>query len=158
MIYYVDDEDVPGLPWSPARVLTDLFDEIDRMSAVVGARGKLPYIGMIRDMAYPFIGIDDDGVFHWIAIERNIEVGHRQTADRGEILYWALEDTTSVLASNWKLEHPRRGQEQRVTGWIRQFDLLYKLNPAWAQRCRQELADTLGDVPDAGIPPLPGPV
>ncbi|MEJ3750051.1 Imm63 family immunity protein [Actinomycetes bacterium KLBMP 9797] len=108
------------------------------------------------DGAHPFIGVDELGFYHWVVMERGQVLQDRQTTDRDELLYWSFETTTSTMAQRWALHHPVEAQEQRVTKWIKQLQLLHKLNPDWARRRRDELVRSIKDVP-GGIPPLPQP-
>ncbi|WP_229075576.1 Imm63 family immunity protein [Actinoplanes sp. DH11] len=136
-----------------------LESEVRRLGALIGAEEPDLVSFERRDGGHPTVEVDDEGFYHYVVIERGEELQHRRTGDRDEILYWALESTTQTMAGRWAQHHPADGQEHRVTRWIKQFELLHALNPAWAQRRRAELIEFLSptNLPEEGVPPLPLP-
>lgn len=143
------------VPWlrrrSPEEVALEA--EIARLGAIIDAPASTLITFDNRDGACPFVRVVD-GEFHWQANERGQIVEHRVAADRDELLYWAFADTTREMAYGPAVA----GEQQRVTVWRRQFELLHRLDPRWAQRQRRELAESLADPNDVAlIPPLPGP-
>lgn len=115
--------------------------EIGRLAAIVDANSHA-VVGFDRhiDAGCPYIEIGTSGQLHWIVKERGLVFDHRTTSDPDELLYWSFETTTFSLASNWEVRHRDESQDFRIGLWAKQAELLYRLNPTWAQRWLRELA------------------
>jgi hypothetical protein len=132
--------------------------EVRRLGAIIGADDRDLVCFVPVDGAHPFVRRDANGEYYWCVRERGQELENRRTTDPDELLYWALEWTTYNMAARWALEHPTTGQEQRVTRWIRQFELLDALDSGWARRCRDKVVNFVEShdcLPEGGMPPLP---
>ncbi|GAA2145443.1 hypothetical protein GCM10009760_34100 [Kitasatospora kazusensis] len=135
-----------------------LETEISRLSALVRLTGGEVPGFTDSDGARPFIRLDEDGRLRQLARERGELVLDRVTRDPRELLYWVFEGATFEAAGAWAVEHPREGEEQRVTIWTRQASLLHVLDPEWARRRRAELVGSLADPADHRlVPALPPP-
>jgi hypothetical protein len=135
-----------------------LEPEIERLAELIGARdhdvvGFEPHV----DAGAPYIEVGDDGQLSWIIKERGRVLEHRITHDPDELLYWSFAFTTSTIASIWEARHRDESQDFRILMWVKQGELLHRLNPVWAQRWRRELAarqpQNVGLLPD--LPPAP---
>jgi hypothetical protein len=128
----------------PDRTRAALEAEIARLAAVIGAEdhyvvGFDPYV----DYGYPYIEIGTGGLLHWIVKERGQVLEHRVTTERDEVLYWSFQSATFSLASTWELHHRDPAQDSRIRLWAKQAELLHALDPAWARRWRDELAQKI---------------
>jgi hypothetical protein len=122
--------------------------EIARLAAVVGAIGHdvadfNPHV----DAGCPYIELGPDAQLRWIVKERGQLVEQRTTRDPDELLYWCFEATTFALGTRWEASHRDETRDPRERLWAKQFEMLNRLNPEWAQRWRRELtARHPGDV------------
>jgi hypothetical protein len=118
---------------------------VDRLTRVIDAPASwLPTYGHSPGAA---LYIEEhDGALSYVAVERGEEVERRTTNDLDELLYWVFEGVTSRMANGWELEHRVEGADSRKLRFIKQFELLGRLNSSWVDRRRSVLRDVLAQI------------
>ncbi len=108
--------------------------EINRLAAIVGAAGYvLPTFGRTEDGARPHIEADAHG-YHYVVVERGLELQRNTTRDLDELLYHVFKSVTFSLACDYECAHRIASQDCRRQLFARQIELLSSLSPAWAER------------------------
>lgn len=127
--------------------LTDLQQEYSRLCARIDPSS-------IRERFRTHPGHDGtvhleyaDGQYHYIATDRGCEVAHRITRDRDEILYWLVSDLTWGMAYAYQQSHRIPGESFRRLLFAKQVEYLERIQPAWAELKRQEIAAILQQHP-----------
>lgn len=87
------------------------------------------------------------GSFAYVVTERGAELARRSTDDADELVYWLARDLTFELAGRYELAHRAPREDSRRALFARQWSLLARLDPAWAERRRGELDDVLASHP-----------
>ena len=79
--------------------------EINRLAAIVGASGYvLPTFGRTEDGARPHIEADAHG-YHYVVVERGLELQRNTTRDLDELLYHVFKSVTFSLACDYECAH-----------------------------------------------------
>ena len=114
-------------PWT----LPEIRAEIERRAALIDANGnfELPTYGKTEDFARPHIEVDSRG-YHFVVVERGIELKRITTHDVDEILFQVFSGVTQSLAQGRRV----KGEDPRREMFRRQIELLAKLDPKWAHR------------------------
>ena len=87
--------------------------EINRLAAIVGASGYvLPTFGRTEDGARPHIEADAHG-YHYVVVERGLELQRNTTRDLDELLYHVFKSVTFSLACNYECAHRIASQDCR---------------------------------------------
>ncbi|MFJ8623418.1 Imm63 family immunity protein [Kitasatospora sp. NPDC093550] len=126
-----------------ARMRQHLETEIARLGAAIGLKGRDVPTFVNHDGAHPFISVGN-GVLAYLALERGALCFEHTTRDPDELLFWAFRDATALPALAWANERQYTGDGHLAARWQRRAVLLHTLDPAWARRWRDELAETLG--------------
>jgi Immunity protein 63 len=82
------------------------------------------------------------------------EYDYRETNRADDVLFWAFETTTFLMACQWERQHRIADEDQRIGLFAHQEQLLTTLDPTWARRWRAELT---ARVPDTAALMPPGP-
>jgi hypothetical protein len=139
--------------------------DIDRIAARLGAR-TLRVNQLKRDNDLN-ISVDADGRYHYSYWERGKANFDRISDDIDDVVYWFAEGITAEIGSRYSVGRADANGDQRGAMWAKQFELLNALDPRWARRQVQEMADQLRrvgfaddvrllpDIPERG--PLPDP-
>jgi hypothetical protein len=121
---------------------TDLAAEIRRRAALIAAPDDLlPTFDRTTDGGRAHIEVDDR--YHYVVVERGVELERHATRDLDALLYRVFDAVASSMAWLYELHHRREGEDPRRQGFARQLDLLRTLDPAWAARREAVLAATL---------------
>ena len=104
----------------------------------------LPTFGKSDDGGRRHIETDARG-YHYVVVERGVELSRETTREIQELLYWAARDLTFNMAVDFELA-------DRESGW----DSRRLLKPAWAKRCEAEIADILVEHPYSDERSAPG--
>ncbi|MEI9962246.1 MAG: Imm63 family immunity protein [Limisphaerales bacterium] len=127
--------------------LSQIKNEIERLALLIGAPNNLlPTYGRSEDFARPHIEIDNRG-YHYVVIERGIELKRITTSDLDELLYHVFQSVTFDLAIHYELAHRIENQDCRRIGWENQLELLGNLSPSWQQRRKVQLENILKEHP-----------
>lgn len=95
-----------------------------------------------------------DGRYHYIVTERGLDLESRSTADRSEILYWMLYDLTFWMGVAYEFKNRIDGPDVRRVIFAHWLDLMKKANPAFADRLKIHIAETLAKNPFVDQDPL----
>lgn len=124
-----------------------LREEVARLGSLIHAPAyALVSFDSRIDAGAPYIEVEPGGAYHWIVKERGQILHHRTTKDVDDVLFWSFEATTGLMASGWAAQHPDDQRDFRVGMWVKQQELLMRLEPRWVQRWRDRLID---EVPEA---------
>lgn len=124
--------------------LEELQAEVERLLGIIDAPRTYEWVtyDAPRGDATPYIAYED-GQYHYIISERGVENTRISSALRDDIVYALLSDVTFSMASSFAA-----GKENyRATLFARQRELFEQLNPAWAEKCKQEIAAILAQHP-----------
>ena len=128
--------------WYDPLPLDAVRARIAELSARIGAPENYgPTYGRSEDFARPHIEVDR--AYHYVVVERGLELERRSTDDLDALLYWALHDITWQMASDWELANRREGEDSRRQLFARHVELLERLSPSWAARTRDGYETTL---------------
>jgi hypothetical protein len=126
--------------------LAQLRAVVEKLAARIEApESVLPTYGASENSARPHIEID--GRYHFVVVERGLELLRRTTMDLDEILYWIFDDVTSSLASKYEVRNRKPDEDSRRLLFGKQVALMAQLNERWAGRCEAELREVLADHP-----------
>jgi hypothetical protein len=126
--------------------LAQLRAVVENLAARIEApESILPTYGATEDSARPHIEID--GRYHFVVVERGLELQRRTTTDLDEILYWIFDDVTSSLASKYEVRNRNPDEDFRRMKFGKQLALMAQLNARWAERCEAELLHILAGHP-----------
>ena len=80
-----------------------------------------------------------EGEYHYIGTDRGVEVMHKVTADKTEMLYWLVRDMTWGMAVGYEFRHRIPGQSFRRLLFAKHLEYMTQVDMAWAERLRQEI-------------------
>ncbi|HEY9219266.1 MAG TPA: Imm63 family immunity protein [Phenylobacterium sp.] len=122
--------------------LAELEAEVVALARRIDAPADLlPTFGVSQDGARPHLEVDVR--YHFVVVERGVELERRSTQDLQVLLYWTFETVTFSMATAWELRHRREGEDFRVQLFGKQLALLAELEPAWSTRKRREYVQVL---------------
>jgi hypothetical protein len=127
--------------------LNAVRDDVNRLALLIGAPPDLlPTFGRTEDGARPHIEFAGSQ-YHYVIVERGIELERVSSPGRDEILYRTFESVTSQMA--WIATAGRRpaGQDPRRIVFDTQLALLGQLSAAWERRLRNQLNEVLRQHP-----------
>jgi len=75
-----------------------------------------------------------NGKYHYVITERGSEFERKVTQSEDELLYWFASDSIFSIACAWELEHHKEDEDFRRQLFSKQIELLYKVNPKWAEQ------------------------
>jgi hypothetical protein len=123
--------------------LAVIENEVTRLAAGLGASGNdFPSYGRTRDSAYPHIEVDKSS-YHYVTVERGVELARKSSGDFDELLYWIFADTTHRLAFACRSLPRVADQDRRRAAFARQLELLETISPAMAARRADEIQEIL---------------
>jgi hypothetical protein len=118
--------------------LAQIRMEVARLAATIEAPDSLlPTYGKTEDSARPHIEVDSAG-YHYVVVERGVEVEQITTPELDELLYAVFQTVTFSLACRFAGSHRIAGEDSRRPMFQHQVELLGKLEPRWARRRLQE--------------------
>lgn len=118
----------------------ELQSEVNRLAAMLNAPPIK--VGVVLKNDDRNIYIDDDGRYHYDYWERGKQkVDH--VGDVDEALYWFAKDAAFDVGGSVAARDSPPHQDPRILLWAKQYELLNRLNPRWANRCVRETADKL---------------
>lgn len=106
----------------------------------------LPTFGKSQDGGRPHVEVGG-GAYQYVVVERGCELERRRTPDDGTLLYWVFADVTHQMAFDHELRHRVAHQDSRRIAFAMQVELLARLDPAFADRRRREIAKILAKAP-----------
>ena len=123
--------------------LSQIETDVKQLATVIGAGADdLPSFGSTRDFGQPHVEANWSR-YHYIVVERGVELERKSTSDYDQLLYWIFQYATYCLAFRYELENRVQGQDCRRIAFSRQVELLSRINPGWAKRQAAEIAETL---------------
>lgn len=85
--------------------------------------------------------------YHLISNERGIELRHLETDDLEQILYWLLSDFVEWLSSDFEFHHRKKGADFRRTKFMKEIELMERLNSEWGKAKKFEIEERLNQRP-----------
>jgi Immunity protein 63 len=130
----------------PAASLQTLESRVFELAATINApKGMLPTFGSSDQTGRPSIELRS-GVIIYAERERGHLVRDRVPDSEDDLLYWVFRSVTFSMAREWELRHRIQGQDPRRQLFIRQLELLARLDPRWASRLHKDDAIFLAEV------------
>lgn len=130
----------------PLLDLNQIQEQVERLARTIQApAGALPTYGKSQDLGYAHIMVDD--AYHWIVVERGVELQRRTTRDLDELLYWVFSAVTFSMTGAYTQEDRRRDQDPRRLMFARHVALMEMLRPHWAIRQQAEIDEILARHP-----------
>ena len=127
--------------------LTEIKTKVDELAEKIGASASiLPTYGYSEDFACPHLEVDARG-YHYVVIERGLELERRTTHDLDELLYIIFSGVTFGIACHYEFTHRIETQDVRRIIFQYQVDLLLRLKPKWGQREIERHAEILSQHP-----------
>lgn len=117
-----------------------VVDEFEKYVSILGATAVVNTVAQHDGSAHIEL---INGKYHFITTERGREFEHRVTASKDEILYWLLSDVVFWLACDYELYRREAKRDPRRLIFVREVELLGKLNPDWAARKQEEQREVL---------------
>jgi hypothetical protein len=123
--------------------LDQLRSEVDRLAALIGApASSLPTYGRTDDSARPHVEFGG-GQFHFVVVERGVELERLSSPVADDVLYQVFESVTFSMACAVEGRHRRHGEDSRRQRFDVQLNLLGRLSADWRRRTRERLDDVL---------------
>jgi hypothetical protein len=128
---------------SAAERLAFIEREVDLLAREIAVPPSLlPTYGKSEDMARPHIEVAGPSL-SWVVIERGKEIDRKTTRDVDELLYWIFRSVIADMASRFAARNPVAGREFRYPMFIKELELMGRLNRAWRARLVSELGPLL---------------
>lgn len=126
------------------KTLAEIQTDVKALAKIIGAsESGLPTYGTSADFARPHIEVDQNG-YHYVVVERGIELSRTTTRQLDELLYIIFEDVTEALAIHHVTAlRVDMHEDSRRAGFRHQIELLSALSPQWAKRRSQEIEQIL---------------
>lgn len=129
------------------KTLLEIEADVSAMASRIAVPAAfLPTFGRSRDGAHPHVEVGAD-VYQYVVVERGCELERRRTPDYLKLLYWVFADVTHQMAFDHELRHRVAHQDSRRIAFAMQVELLARLDPAFADRRRREIAKILAKAP-----------
>lgn len=128
--------------------------KINQLQRIIDAPKMLrPSYGTLGyDMNSYFIEIDKKGIMRLIETEKNRVHEVRRTKDLDELLYWIFTNITFSMACTNKSGRNADTYDHRKQIFLRQEELLGKLNPHWKEKKHAEYRNFIKKYPVDDIP------
>ena len=119
-----------------ARKLEDARRRMLQLAGILGAPPELlPTFGSSEHTGRPHV--EADGLsYHYVVCERGKEYSRQTMEDLEGLLYWALRDAASTIASNYELAHRNPREDFRRARFRKWGELLSQLDPRWGTETR----------------------
>lgn len=115
--------------------LSDIQKRVDELAAAINAPlDLLPTYGYSKDFGYPHIEVDENGLLHYVVMERGQELDRKTTGDLNTLLYWIFSGVSFSMASAYELKHKVENKDPRRILFQKQEELLGVLNEEWRQK------------------------
>lgn len=123
--------------------------KINQLQRIIDAPKMLrPSYGVLGyDMNSYFIEIDRKGIMRLIETEQNRVHEVRRTKDLDELLYWIFTNITFSMACTNKSGNNADSYDHRRQIFLRQEELLGKLNPHWKEKKHAEYKELMKKYP-----------
>jgi len=117
----------------------EIQEKIERLGDKINAPDNLlPTYGHSVDSAHPHIEVSEQG-YHYVVVERGIELERKTTSSLDELLYWVFRDVTFSMAIMYRPERRDPKKDFRRLLFANQIELLSLLNQEWAKKKEQEI-------------------
>lgn len=128
--------------------------KINQLQRLIDAPRMLrPSYGALEyDVNSYYIEIDKKGVMRLIETEKNRVREVRRTKELDELLYWIFTNITFSMAFTIKSGNNADGYDHRRQIFLKQEELLGKLNPRWKEKKHAEYKAFLRKYPVDNIP------
>jgi hypothetical protein len=129
------------------KTLKEIKSQVKKMAKLICASEQiLPTYGTSKDFAIPHVDVFY-GQYHYIVVERGVELEHKSTADLDELLFWVFDDVTFHLALCYELKHRNEAQDCRRIAFDKQIELMARISPAFGEKISEDIARTLVQYP-----------
>jgi len=108
------------------------------LKKITGDSRLLPEINNSNDLAKPFIEIDRYG-YNYVCRERGEEIFRKIPFDIDELLYQVFDDLTFSMASEWELNNRKENEDSRLQLFVKQVDLMTRINKDFGKRLNDRL-------------------
>jgi hypothetical protein len=88
-----------------------------------------------------------DGEYHYIVTERGLDLSHRSTADRREILYWMVYEITFWMGVAHEFKNRVEGPDGRRMMFPHWLEQMKKADQTMADRLEIDIARILAENP-----------
>jgi hypothetical protein len=129
-----------------SRSLDQIKMLVDQIAARIGApHDALPTYGTSLEGARPFIEVSSTyhATYHWVVVERDIELQRRTTSNVDQLLYWIFEAVTFSMASNFEMQNRRPKEDSRRLLFQQQLELLGMIDAGWRTKREAEVGAVL---------------
>lgn len=99
------------------------------------------------DRFHEGIHIEHDGMYHWVVVERGVEIVRRTTLDFDEFLFWVFESISNAIATRYAMKHRVSGEDFRRKLFSKQLELLGRLSSEWKSREENTISKILESNP-----------
>lgn len=123
--------------------LIQIKEEVLSLAKKINAPSDfLPSFGINKDFAQPEIRVDDKG-YHYVIVERGTELKHQIVRDKDKLLYFTFRDITFSMACEYELNNRIEGQDFRRILFLKQLELLERINSGYFALRIKEIDDIL---------------
>ena len=127
-----------------AITLKSIKAEVDRIAKLISAsENYLPTYGYSRDLAYPHVEVDKNGLLHYVIVERGQERERKTTENLTDLLFWIFDHVTSSIASDYELKNRIETQDCRRIMFVKQEELLGLIDTQWKEMNQKEHQEIL---------------
>ena len=127
--------------------LQDIETDVAARARRIGASGRdLPTYGTSEDGARPHIEVEH-GLYHYVVVERGVEIDRRFSDRYDDLLYWIFSDVTHRHAFGYELQNRIEDQDCRRIAFPKQVELMRKIDPVLGGRLEQDIAQILQRAP-----------
>lgn len=129
------------------KTLREIEVDVTALGKLIGASAQdLPTYGASRDFGYPHVEVTN-GFYHYVVVERGLELERHSTADYKDLLYWVFESASHNLAFSYELKNRIEDQDGRRIAFPKQIELMKQLSPEMGERMEASIAEILSRVP-----------
>jgi hypothetical protein len=135
-----------GVP-NGMKTFHEIEADVTALGELIGAsKHDLPTYGASRDSGYAHVEVEN-GLYHYVVVERGQELERRSSATYGDLLYWIFESATHSLAFAYELGNRVEDQDCRRIAFPKQIELMKKLSSEMGARLEMKIADILSRAP-----------
>ncbi|MDM5317240.1 Imm63 family immunity protein [Fictibacillus sp. b24] len=116
--------------------LESIKNVVDHYAELINVHTYHLTYGFSKDFAIPHIEVNESG-YHYVVIERGIELKRLTTNDIDELLFAIFNGITYEVALNYEVENRVKNQDSRIISFKKQEELLGVINEKW--KMKQEL-------------------
>jgi hypothetical protein len=127
--------------------ITTIRKKVREYGKKINAPKKLLTIRTTSDgFATPYIEINKES-YNYVVSERGTEFKRKKTTDLDKILYWIFKDIVFELASEFELNHRKEDEDFRRILFVKEIELMEKLDPKWGKWLKKEQNEILKKYP-----------